>query len=84
MKWFGNIYSKHGVSPDPEKCAVIWNWPPPKSNAEVKSFLQTVQFNSKFMGRGPGELSYPELTEALKKLSATYVVIEFWLHMTQG
>ena len=57
VKWFGNIYSKHRVSPDPEKCAVIRNWPPLKSNAEVKSFLQTVQFNSKFMGRGPSELS---------------------------
>ena len=69
VKWFGNIYSKHGVSPDPEKCAVIRNWPPPKSNAEVKSFLQTVQFNSKFMGGGPGELSYPELTEPLRTLT---------------
>ena len=53
VKWFGNIYSKHGVSPDSEKCAM---WPPPKSNAEVKSFLQTVQFNSKSMDGGPGEL----------------------------
>ena len=69
VKWFGNIYSKHRVSPDPEKCAVIRNWPPPKSNAEVKSFLQTVQFNSKFMGGGPGELSYPELTEPLRTLT---------------
>ena len=51
------------MSLDPEKCAVIQNWPPPKSNTEVKSFLQTVQFNSKFMGGGPGELSCPELTE---------------------
>ena len=57
VKWFGNIYSKHGASPDSEKCAVIRNWPPPKSNAEVKSFLQTVQLNSKSMGGGPGELS---------------------------
>ena len=34
-----------------------------------KSFQQTVQFNSKFMGGGPGELSYPELTESLRALT---------------
>ena len=69
VKWFGNIYSKHGVSPDPEKCAVIRNWPSPKFIAEVKSFLQTVQFNSKFMGGDPGEFSYPEVTEPLRTLT---------------
>ena len=50
VKWFGNIYSREGMSPDPEKYAVIKNWPAPKSNKEVKSFLQTVQFNAKFLG----------------------------------
>ena len=66
----------HAMSPDPEKCAVIWNWPPPKSNAEVKSFLQHVQFNAKFMGGDPCEFSYPELTvplQALTKKNARYI-----------
>ena len=69
MRWFEDIHSKHGVSPDPEKCAVIRNWPSSKSNAEVKNFLQTVQFNSKFMGRGPGEFSYLEVTKPLRALT---------------
>jgi hypothetical protein len=69
VKWFGNIYSKEGMSPDPEKCSVIRNWPAPKSCSEVKSFLQTVQFNSKFLGGNPGEKSYPELTEPLRELT---------------
>ena len=50
-------------------CAVIRKWPRPKSNAEVKSFLQTVQFNSKFMAGGPGELSFAELTTPLTALT---------------
>ena len=50
VKWFGYIFSKDGMSPDPEKCSIIKNWPAPKSCAEVKSFLQTVQFHSKFLG----------------------------------
>ena len=40
VKWFGNTYSKYRLSPDPEKCAVIQNWPTPTSNAEVKAFYK--------------------------------------------
>ena len=66
VKWFGHIYSKEGMSPDPEKCRVIKDWTAPKSNADVKSFLQTVQFNAKFLGVEPGETLYPELTKPLR------------------
>ena len=57
------------MSPDPDKCKVIKNWPAPKNNSEVKSFLQTVQFNSKFLGGEHGEKSYPEITEPLRALT---------------
>ena len=49
VKWFSKIYSKEGMSPDSEKCAIIKNWPAPSSCKQVKSFLQTVQFNAKFL-----------------------------------
>ena len=65
VKWFGYIFSKDGMSPDPEKYSIIKNWPAPKSSLEVKSFLQTFQSNSKFLGDKPDELSYPKLTEPL-------------------
>ena len=70
VKWFGHIFSKAGMSPDPEKCATIKDWPSPKSKKEVKSFLQTVQFNSKFLGsiNGEGE-SYPDLTVPPQRLT---------------
>ena len=54
VKWFGCIYSKQGMSPDPEKVAMIRGWPRPKSRAEVKSFLQTTQFSAVFMRPGQG------------------------------
>ena len=57
------------MSPDPEKCNIIHQWPAPKSVAEVKSFLQTVQFNSKFLTGQQGEASYPELTKPLRDLT---------------
>ena len=49
VKWFGNIYTEKGMSPDPKKCKIIKDWPQPTSCADVKSFLQTVQFNTVFI-----------------------------------
>ena len=72
VKWFGQIYSRKGVSPDPEKCKIIKNWPAPKNSSEVKSFLQTVQFNAKFMGGKAGESTYPDLTAPLRNLTKKY------------
>ena len=31
--WFGHIFSKEGMSPDPEKVNHIRNWPPPKDKS---------------------------------------------------
>ena len=72
VRWFGQIYSQQGTSPDPEKRKVITEWPAPKSSSEVKSFLQTVQFSAKFMGGEAGQRSYPELTEPLRALTKKY------------
>ena len=41
VKWFGHIYSKHGMSADPSKVELIKAWPKPNDKTEVKSFLQT-------------------------------------------
>ena len=66
IKWFGYIFNKDGMSTDPEKCRIIQDWPQPTSKKEVKSFLQTVQFNAKFLGGEPGEPLYSDLTSPLK------------------
>ena len=42
--WFGNVFHKQGMSPDPDKVANIRAWPAPEDKAAVKSFLQTTQF----------------------------------------
>ena len=39
VKWFRNIYSKEGMSPDPEKVLALKKWDRPKDKTEVKSFL---------------------------------------------
>ena len=72
VKWFGNIYSKQGMSPDPEKVEAIKAWPRPLDKAEVKSFLQTAQFGQVFMRPGDG-LTYSDLTKPLRMMTAKSV-----------
>ena len=69
VKWFGMIFSEEGMVADPAKTEVIKRWPRPNTVRDVKSFLQTVQFNSVYMGAEPGEMNYPELTEPLRALT---------------
>ena len=37
--WFGNVYSKEGMSLDPEKVQLIKKWPEPEDKSVVKSLL---------------------------------------------
>ena len=70
VKWFGMVYSKHGMQADPEKVKLIKEWKAPRTVSEVKSFLQTVQFNAVYMAaEEEGEMNYPELTSPLRKLT---------------
>ena len=57
------------MSPDPDKCKIIREWPGPQSRAEVKSFPQTIQSNATFLSGKLGEASYPEVTEPLCTLT---------------
>ena len=54
---------------DPDKVKVIQDWLRPETVKEVKSLLQTVQYNAVYMGtERQGELSYPELTAPFREL----------------
>ena len=49
VKWFGMIYSKQGMSKDPEKMEQVSKWKAPTDKSGVKSFLQTIQFCKSFL-----------------------------------
>ena len=47
--YFGNVFSKKGMSADPVKVQAIINTLSPKSVSEVKTFIQMCQYNPFFM-----------------------------------
>ena len=74
--WFGHIYSKQGMSPDPAKVDHIKAWPAPKNKDEVKSFLQTVQFVAQFM-RSENGTPHSDVTAPLRYLTRQNVRFEW-------
>ncbi len=49
LSFFAFIFSKDGVSPDPEKVQAIHNMTPPKSTSAVRSFLGMATYCAKFI-----------------------------------
>ena len=74
--WFGHIYSKQGMSPDPEKVEHIKAWPAPETKEEVKSFLQTVQFVAQYMRSDKGT-PHSDVTLPLRNLTRQNVPFEW-------
>ena len=49
IKFLGNLISKEGRRPDPEKIHAIVEMPPPKDKKQLKSFLGMISFYSSFV-----------------------------------
>ena len=64
--WFGNMYGRDGVRPDPCKVKRLKEKGPPQSQEEVRSFLQAAQFNAPFMWDSNG--AYAHITQPLRQL----------------
>ena len=63
IKFFGLIFSKEGVSPDPEKVEALQRAEPPTSKAELRSFLGMLNFSSEFIEK------FSDQTAILRKLT---------------
>ena len=68
MKWFGRIFTGHGVTADPEKHANIKEAGPPTSIEDVRSLLMACQFNARFSFDSTTGLSYEDITFPLRQL----------------
>ena len=49
MPFFGQILTKDGLKPDPDKVDVIQQWPTPTYVTELQSFLGSVNYLYKFI-----------------------------------
>ena len=45
----GHVFSKEGISPNPEKVEKVKTWPTPKSTKEVHSFLGLASYYCRFI-----------------------------------
>ena len=66
LLWFGYVFGKEGLKPDPAKVQKLKDKGEPSSQEEVRSFLQAAQFNGKFMW--DTEEAYSHTTQPLRKL----------------
>ena len=66
LLWFGYVFGKEGLKPDPAKVQKLKDKGAPTSQEEVRSFLQAAQFNVKFMW--DTEEAYSHITQPLRKL----------------
>ena len=70
IAWFGKVYSKTGVSIDPNKTRTIQTMPVPTTKEETVSFLQMAQFNLEFLHpnqlQGTPDKNYAQLTAPLR------------------
>ena len=68
VKWFGMIYSKQGISKDPEKMEQVSKWKAPTDKSGVKSFLQMIQFYKSFLKPKDGR-TYADVMRPLRRLT---------------
>lgn len=49
LSFLGHVIDKDGCRPNPERVAVILQWPRPASKKELQRFLGTVNFYQRFI-----------------------------------
>jgi len=64
VKYLGHIVSQHGISVDPQKIAIVKDWPTPQNVHELRAFLGLANYFRRFI-QGYSAIALP-LTNLLK------------------
>ena len=73
--WFGYVFGRDGVKPDPSKVQNLRDKGRPENQEEVRSFLQAAQFNAKFMW--DTDQAYAHITQPLRNLMGKGVLFRW-------
>ena len=65
VPFFGEVISRHGMQPNPQKLKLLTDMPPPKTKMELNAFLGISNYLGKFSP------STAEVCESLRKLMST-------------
>jgi hypothetical protein len=63
IEFFGMVFDPEGVSPDPHKVEAIKKLDPPGNASEIRSFLGTLNYSSRFIK------NYATISEPLRQLT---------------
>jgi len=63
LEFFGYVFSKDGIAPDPKKVQAVQDAKEPQNPSEVRSFLGMAQYSSRFLN------GFATMTEPLRKLT---------------
>ena len=74
LLWFGYKFTPAGMYADPAKVAALHEMPNPTTKGEVKSLLQTIQFNAPYIvPERHGMGTFADLTAPLRELTKNNV-----------
>ncbi|XP_071995821.1 uncharacterized protein [Engystomops pustulosus] len=80
VKYLGHVVSAHGIEPDPENIAAVYDWPTPSTVRDIKSFLGFASYYRRFIPKF-AQLAAPlqELLRGLPKESQRSRVAIEWM-----
>ena len=78
VQFLGHLVSENGIETDPEKIAVVRNWPVPVTTKQVRSFLGLCSYYRRFINK------FADIARPLHKLTEKTTIFEWTVSCQQA